>query len=287
MQNKLLPWCVALGLMMTLALESVVAQTRAPGQIRATAIKGTVTVKSATGASASVANDQTLSQGSTVSTGHYSSAVLVFSNGAALTLGADTELAIDEFTQEKFDAGINPAKLKSEPSTSVTSLKLNSGTLTGNVKKLNYGKGSSFTVNTPVGAAGIRGTSFQLTYVVDADGKGSFSIVTTEGSIVVQGQAFAAPVDVAAGKEVKFTIDVDTTTGKIKGDPLSVIVVSASPAEVAAITAKLQEMIDTVTLPTDAGSTNNNDKTDTSDKGTTDIVTPPSTTPAAGTRTAT
>lgn len=277
MQNKLLPWCVALGLMMTLALESAVAQSRAPGSIKATAVKGTVTVKEANGSTSSVSNDQALSQGETVMTSYSSSVVLVFSNGASINLGSDSELVISEFTQDPIDSSVNPAALKTEPTTSVTSLKLNKGDLTGSVKKLNYAKGSTFTVNTPVGAAGIRGTVFHLVYTVDSAGKASFKLVTLEGVVVASNGAISTPVDVGSGKEVTFEVDVDTATGELKSPPSVVNPGTASSSELATISSTLQAIIEATPIDTTTTTT-----TDTGSTGSNDTTQPPNTTPGAG-----
>ena len=57
--------------------------------------------------------------------------------------------------------------MKQEPGTSVTKLNLTRGELVGRVVHLNVDKGSEFTVRTPVGAAGIRGTIFRIIFRPD------------------------------------------------------------------------------------------------------------------------
>ena len=111
--------------------------------------------------------------------------MLVFSNGSTVNLAQDSHLAIDQFLQDPFGQEIKVADLKGEPSTSHTKLNLTYGELVGNVKKL---KGdSSFLVQTPVGAAGIRGTTFMITYRPSGTGQAFFSLSTASGDIIFQG----------------------------------------------------------------------------------------------------
>jgi hypothetical protein len=124
-----------------------------------------------------------------------SSAVLVFSNGATTQLGADTELVIEEYLQNPFTETVKVAAIQDEPSASKTRLSLNRGELVGNVKKLNYDKGSEFTITTPVGAAGIRGTTFRIVYRPTTNGQAFFNLSTSVGNVAfLQPGAPTAPV---------------------------------------------------------------------------------------------
>ncbi len=111
------------------------------------------------------------------------SVVLVFSNGATTQLGADSELIIEEFLQDPFASDIKVAEISDEPSQSRTKLALNKGELVGNVKKLKYDKGSSFIVQTPVGAAGIRGTTFRIVFRPGGTGQAFFTLSTASGNV--------------------------------------------------------------------------------------------------------
>lgn len=226
--------------MMTLALQSSFAQTRAPGEIRASAVKGSVSIKNKDGSIATIKNDQTLPQGAVISTTKGSSVVIGFSNGASLNLGGESELVIDEYLQESYDTS-KPISAKAEPSTSTTKLQLNKGELVGSVKKLNYAKGSTFTVNTPVGAAGIRGTIFRLIFTVDSKGKGHYSLVTLEGVVVFTSPKIKVPKSVEAGKEVEFEVDIDEATGEIKSMPTVIDAKDASSQDLAEITEAFQD----------------------------------------------
>lgn len=118
-----------------------------------------------------------------VVTAQGASVVLVFSNGATTQLGSDTDLVIEEFLQDPFAATVKVAEMTGEVTPSRTKLMLNKGELVGNVKKLKYDQGSSFTVQTPVGAAGIRGTTFRIVFRPTTDGKAFFTLTTATGQV--------------------------------------------------------------------------------------------------------
>ena len=113
------------------------------------------------------------------------------------------------------DAAVDMASYKNratdtEPGVSTTSLKLAYGEMVGDVKHLNRDRGSSYNIQTPVGAAGIRGTIYRIVYTPASDGKAFFQVVTTEGLVVMKG-LIDAEVPIAAGKQVEVTVDVPTT----------------------------------------------------------------------------
>lgn len=117
-----------------------------------------------------------LPQGVTIKTGAGSAAVIVFGSGSTATIGANAEIEITKFEQELFSG---PIPIDSEPSVSNTEIRIIEGGVTSRVAKLK--KGSVYTVNTPVGAAGVRGTTFNVFYNVTT---GEFSIATAEGLVV-------------------------------------------------------------------------------------------------------
>jgi hypothetical protein len=162
-------------------------------------------------------------EGYTVTTAKNASVVLVFTNGSTLNLGPDTVLNIQEFVQEDWNTETKIAELTEEPSNSTTKLFLAKGELVGNVKKLHGERGSSFTVTTPVGAAGIRGTLFRIYYRPDPINptRASFSVSTQEGNVSVQMQGaqgmVATSVPVTTSQEVTVTVDltINATTGAV------------------------------------------------------------------------
>jgi hypothetical protein len=187
---------------------------QALGQIKAVRVVGDVTVRHGADQTAvAVKDDDALVQGDTIVTAKNASVVLVFSNGSTVSLAGDSQLAIDQFLQDPFGQEIKVADLTAEPTTSHTKLNLTYGELVGNVKKL---KGdSSFIVQTPVGAAGIRGTTFMLTYRPSGTGQAFFTLSTASGEIIFQGTT-GAPVPVPANKAVEVQVTVDTVTGAVQ-----------------------------------------------------------------------
>lgn len=226
MQTKFFCWLLLLGLSFALPC-SVVAQGTAPaaqaqqsGRIQAVRLRGTVTATDkVTKAVTNIAEGGELSQGAAVTTGKDSSVVLVFSNGATISLGAESLLDIEQFTQDPFSQDFNAANATDEPTTSTTKLKLTRGELVGKVAKLKKEQGSTFTVGTPVGAAGIRGTTFRIVYKPDGTGKAFFSMTTLEGSVEVTiAGTTSTPVQVTDNKEVvlaEVTITVNDATGAV------------------------------------------------------------------------
>ncbi len=184
------------------------------GQIKAVRVMGDVKVVRSPGNTTIALHDNdAVTQGDVVITAKESSVVLVFSNGSTVNLAQDSKLAIDQFLQDPFGQEVKVADLKEEPSASHTKLNLTYGELVGNVKKL---KGdSSFLVQTPVGAAGIRGTTFLLTYRPSGTGQAFFSLSTASGEIIFQGTT-GEPVPIAAGKAVQVQVTIDDATGAIQ-----------------------------------------------------------------------
>lgn len=179
-----------------------------------------------------------------INTAKDSSIVLAFSNGATTNLGPDSELVIQEFLQDPFSSTIKMADVTDEPSVSTTRLKLNHGELVGKVAHLKHDKGSTFVVETPAGAAGIRGTTFQIVFRPDPiTGLTTFNLRTIEGSVafgqpagvtatgaVAPTTTTATPLAVPTGQEVTVTVDVT-----VNAAGQQVVTVQAPPTATAAI----------------------------------------------------
>lgn len=183
------------------------------GAIKAVRVEGDVQKLLADGTQVVVAEGALITEKDTLVTGAASSVVLVFMNGSTVRVGATTRLSIDEFKMDPFGEDIEPGKLEKEPSVSRTSLNVSYGEVVGNVKKLS--KGSAYNVHTPVGAAGIRGTTFRVALVpVVVNGQNTFRITLSTSEGVVLFTAFAPPgvtpttAEVTAGKEVSASVDV-------------------------------------------------------------------------------
>ena len=184
------------------------------GAIKAVRVEGDVQKLLADGTQVVVAEGALITDKDTLVTGAASSVVLVFMNGSTVRVGATTRLSIDEFKMDPFGEDIEPGKLDKEPSVSRTSLNVAYGEVVGNVKKL--AKGSAYNVHTPVGAAGIRGTTFRvaLTPVTLPGGQTTYKITLSTSEGVVLFTAFApagvtpTTAEVSAGTEVSATVDV-------------------------------------------------------------------------------
>lgn len=201
-------------LALTLTL-SASAQTNA-GVIKIGKIEGEVTRISADGKTTLLKAGDRVGETDAIATGRDSLVVLVFMNGSSVKIGADSRLSIDEFKMDPLAEDIRVADLQNEPSVSQTSLSLAYGEMIGEVKKLNTS--SNYTIKTPVGAAGIRGTTYRIVFRPTGDGRAfTFQLSTGEGLVVFEGttQAGSGRVDVAQDQEVVVTATVNPTTGEV------------------------------------------------------------------------
>ncbi|MDF9827585.1 hypothetical protein M2447_001683 [Ereboglobus sp. PH5-10] len=170
-----------------------------------------------------------VTEGQMIATGPKASVMLAFSNGATVTIGENSLVALDEFTQTPFGAVFKMSEALSEPSSSQTNLDLVRGELIANVKKLNKEEGSNFKVNTPLGVAGIRGTTFQISYIPDslqskpnarADSlTADFAIVMLEGLVEMNVPNRSRPILIPQGKQLVLeNVDMADTSGAALGD---------------------------------------------------------------------
>lgn len=154
---------------------------------------------------------------STVNVDKASTATLAFWNGSTVNLSENSSLVISQFLQDPFGVHNSETVLTEEPTTSVTKLDLIKGKVVCDVKKLRTDLGSSLEVNTPVGAAGVRGTIFAVSYVPDPGGGGKWThtLSVTEGSVSLTDSKGNVTM-VNAGQEVVATVrvTVDATTGQ-------------------------------------------------------------------------
>jgi hypothetical protein len=182
-------------------------------------------------------------QNQIVNTGPNSSVVLVFANGATVNLGADSQLVIDEFSQDPFTTAIKVSELTEEPTSSKTRLNLMRGELLSNVKTLHRDKGSEFHVQTPVGAAGIRGTTFRIFYRPQGN-RASFGLTMVEGLIRLALEGVTRPVDVAGNMEVILpNIAIDPVTQVVRTVPAAGAPTAVSLNVQASLAESVQEAI--------------------------------------------
>ena len=118
-----------------------------------------------------------LPHGSTIMTGANSEADLLLTTGSLAKVGPNSKLVLSAFWQKDFRASAKKVTdLKEETSPSRVALKLETGDLVVDVKKLN--RESSFVVESELGVAGIRGTQFGLS--ADSD---STELAVLEGRV--------------------------------------------------------------------------------------------------------
>jgi hypothetical protein len=182
-----------------------------------------------------------VTEGQIINTGDDARVLLVFSNGATVNLAAKSTLSIDEFLQDPFAQPVKVSELVEEPTTSVTKLNLIRGELMSNVKHLRREKGSVFSVQTPVGAAGIRGTTFQILYRPMGN-VASFALRMVEGKIGLDFGARSRAVDVEKDQQVVLDAIPLDAAGRIISLPAH-IVPTDIPASIKASLAFAQQQL--------------------------------------------
>jgi hypothetical protein len=214
MHKRFLPWLLigVLFASFSLRVHAASGQFKTPGTIKVARVVGKAT-KTVGGTETELKKEDTVEQSAVVRTvGDKSSLVLAFSNGATTRLGGETELVIDEFLQDPFKDDVRPSKIDAEPTPSRTKLSLNRGELVGDVKTLKLDQDASFTVTTPVGAAGVRGTVFRIVFRPSGTpGQAIFQLTTAAGLVDFGANATAsgtAKLDIPQGQEISFSVDV-------------------------------------------------------------------------------
>ncbi len=244
MKNSALRFILCAAVAIILSLNAS-AQTQV-GQIKAAKIEGDVLKLNKDGTSTPVHANDALTESDVITTGKGASVVLVFMNGSSVKLGADSRLAIDEFKVDPLAEDVDMSKLTRDSAetakSSKTALNLSYGELVGDVKHLNTS--STYSIKTPVGAAGIRGTIFRIVFRPDANGKAFFTVSTLEGLVVVQGVT-NQEIPIANGKEVVVEINVPDTPGGTAAPPV-IVTQDIPPATATLINAASQTITQTV-----------------------------------------
>ena len=165
--------CLPLILLSVMALglvNSALGQASKAGAVIFVSIEGEVKVRKSDSKDylppADVAVGKSINEGYVVESGANSKVVLLFSTGTLTTLEGKSILEIKSFSQEEFKG--SPKKLNEIPeevSNSKAKLALGYGDLTFRVKKLK--QGSSFEIESPIGLAGIWGTTGKLSVQQD------------------------------------------------------------------------------------------------------------------------
>ena len=175
-----------------------------------------------------------LSVGSQIRVGGDSQIILLFSNGTIAVVGAETQLEISNFLQEGFaKSDRKVSDLDQEISASTLLLDLKVGELVVDVRKLK--KKSNFEITTPLGVAGIRGTSFRLSVSDDSANLAVLSgivgfvsedqkenQVEAEKALVLSKEKESDTQDL--GDSLKVSIEKSLAEAKAKSDEISLSV---------------------------------------------------------------
>ena len=218
MYKNLLNWVFLLGLVAVLASPVFAQQPTEAGRIVLARVTGTVTLTNkADGSTRTATNNEQIAAGYVVVTAPEASVVLVFSNGSTVNLRGDSQLDIETFLQDPFAEDFRITEATTEPSTSTTRLNLTRGELIGQVKTLNSAGGSTFVIQTPVGAAGIRGTTFRIVFRPDGAGGAFFALTTVEGNVTLVQGTVETPVAATNNQAQEISINVDVTVDPVTG----------------------------------------------------------------------
>jgi internalin A len=115
----------------------------------------------------------------TLVTGKDGNAIIIFTNGTSANLKPNSRLFFQKIWQQEFMAApFKVSEIKEETSPCRIAMELKAGGVVVDVKKLR--KGSSFMINSPVAACGIRGTQFGFSATSD-----NSSLSVLEGEVVV------------------------------------------------------------------------------------------------------
>jgi hypothetical protein len=127
--------------------------------------------------------------------------------------------------------------------------------MVGNVKTLNRAAGSNFSVSTPAGAAGIRGTTFRIVYRPTGDGQAfNFELSTSEGVVLFEGTTpdGAAAVNVGVGQQIVLVATLNPATNTmlvsmpaVVGGGRTLVTVPIAPAAAAALQTVALQIIQT------------------------------------------
>lgn len=129
----------------------------ASGAIWAVKVEGSAWVDGT--ASTRILEGSVIPAGSSIRTEANGSVVLLFENGSTINIRPGTKFSIKEFSCDPFDRSkVEWQSLKKEPGrSSSTTVRVEDGTIIANIRRLN--KSSSYQIQTPLGTAGIRGTT--------------------------------------------------------------------------------------------------------------------------------
>ncbi|QYY34678.1 FecR domain-containing protein [Ruficoccus sp. ZRK36] len=205
---------------------SLHAEELKKGTIKAFLVKGDdVKLVLKSGQEVPLKRGDVFKDGTSVKTGEKSTAVVILSNGSSVRIGPESEVVFNKVEQAAFD----PSKgsyltLTEDPSQSRTDLKLKNGSIAGETKHLTLA--SEYVVGTPIGSAGIRGTTFgaKVSSAV-VDGVVVYTVTFSKGEGTVTFEAGPAGEgtsgELADGQEITIEGTINEETGTIDIESVS------------------------------------------------------------------
>ena len=132
-------------------------QVEASGAIWAVKVEGNAWIEGS--AQTRLTEGKQLAQGATIRTEANGNVVLLFENGSTINIRPGSKFSIKEFACDPFDRSkVDWRLLRKEPGeSSATRVSVQDGTIIANIRKLN--RKSTYQIDTPLGTAGIRGTT--------------------------------------------------------------------------------------------------------------------------------
>jgi hypothetical protein len=223
-----------------------------PGEVVIVTLQGTATaIESTTGKIKKLSIGDRLLQGWTIQTKGNSKVGLGFANGTFIEVAPDSQFVIQEFFIEPWDvASTDFEKIDTEPSKSKSTLALQVGQILVDIKKLKSGSGMD--IATPLATAGIRGTTGQITHLINSDGTPrSTSVNVPDGSMVVASVGGGESVTAAGQSTAIISMapspdgqasNIQTSTGRSDPSTSAAILAGASSLQITGMQAFVQGM---------------------------------------------
>jgi len=180
-----------------------------PGYILVLSVVGDVKILGDRNPNGSVPTKGTnLGTGDTIVTGVGGRVGLAFSNGSLFEVSENSKFSVQEYLQEPWEFSVQEWNaLEAEPTKSQTKAFLDYGELVVKVKTLD--SASSMQVSTPLGVAGIRGTTFKVRMMRNPDGSPkSVTVQLVEGLVNFVPQGGAEPTSITPGNSVTVSVTV-------------------------------------------------------------------------------
>lgn len=193
------------------------AAAEAPATVIAVQVRGTVVVQhdKATETEA-VTEGAQLGAADTITTAVKSSVTLVLPSGSVVALKESSRLKIATALHSPLVGealAANEAEPRETAASSQTGFELAFGEMLTRVRKLN--PTSTFTVQTPVSVAAVRGTVFEVAFHPDTKGEARYRLCTSSGLVHVTPHA-GKMVAVPANEQLDFAAEIGKKAVKIK-----------------------------------------------------------------------